>query len=91
MLGVLGPDFATEALGLEAKDLVVIVLPLGIGIVLGILLLNAYGQYLPRRRLIEVGLIALGLLVATLSIAGPITRFLQGVDATPRRSSTCRR
>jgi MFS family permease len=81
VLGVLGPDFATEALGLAPKDFVVIVLPLGIGIVLGILMLNSYGRNLPRRRLIEFGLIALGILVATLSVAGPITRFLQGVDA----------
>jgi MFS family permease len=81
VLGVLGPDFATEALGLSPKDFVVIVLPLGIGIVLGILLLNSYGRNLPRRRLIEVGLIALGVLLSILSIAGPISRFLQGVDA----------
>jgi MFS family permease len=80
VLGVLGPDFARDALGLEAKDLAVIVLPLGFGIVMGILLLNAYGKYLPRRRVIEGGLIALGLLVMALSIAGPISRLLQRAD-----------
>jgi MFS family permease len=80
VLGVLGPDFAREALGLEAKDLAVIVLPLGFGIVMGILLLNAYGKYLPRRRVIEGGLIALGILVMALSVAGPISRLLQNVD-----------
>ena len=32
-------------------------LPLGGGIVMGILLLNAYGKFLPRRRVIEGGLI----------------------------------
>jgi MFS family permease len=80
VLGVLGPDFARDALGLAPKDLAVIVLPLGGGIVMGILLLNAYGKYLPRRRVIEGGLIALGLLVAALSVAGPISRLLQGID-----------
>jgi MFS family permease len=80
VLGVLGPDFATEALGLAPKDFVVVVLPLGIGIVVGILLLNSYGRLLPRRRMIEGGLIALGGMVAVLSVAGPITRFLQGID-----------
>ena len=44
VLGVLGPDFAKETLGLGAKDFAVVVLPLGFGIVTGILLLNAYGQ-----------------------------------------------
>lgn len=81
VLGVLGPDFATRALGLAPKDFVVVVLPLGFGLVLGILLLNTYGQYLPRRRVIEGGLVVLGILLALLSVAGPVTRALQA--ATP--------
>ena len=47
VLGVLGPDFAQTALGLRPKDFAVIVLPLGGGIVMGILLLNSYGKFLP--------------------------------------------
>jgi MFS family permease len=81
VLGVLGPDFAETALGLAAKDFAVVVLPLGGGIVMGILLLNAYGRYLPRRRVIEGGLISLGIALAALSVAGPISRFLQRADA----------
>jgi MFS family permease len=81
VLGVLGPDFAQSALGLDAKDFAVVVLPLGFGIVTGILLLNAYGQYLPRRRVIEGAMIALGFLLAALSVAGPISRLLQRADA----------
>jgi MFS family permease len=81
ILGVIGPDFATESLGLSTKDFVVVVLPLGIGVVLGVLGLNSYGRYAPRRRLIEVGLIALGVLVTLLSIAGPISRFLQRIES----------
>jgi MFS family permease len=80
VLGVLGPDFAVTALGLEPKDFAVIVLPLGGGIVMGILLLNAYGKFLPRRRVIEGGLITLGLMLALLSVAGPISRILQRAD-----------
>jgi MFS family permease len=79
--GVIGPAFAEESLGLETEDVWVIVLPLGAGVVLGVLALNSYGRYLPRRRLIEVGLIVVGVLVALLSVAGPISRFLQGVSA----------
>src|SRR6185369_12999287 len=81
VLGVLGPDFAQSTLGLKPKDIAVIVLPLGGGIVMGILLLNAYGKFLPRRRVIEGGLIVLGVALALLSIAGPISQFLQRVDA----------
>jgi MFS family permease len=81
VLGVLGPDFAQETLGLAAKDFAVVVLPLGFGIVTGILLLNSYGRYFTRRRTIEGALIALGILLAALSAAGPISRLLQRADA----------
>jgi MFS family permease len=80
VLGVLGPGFAKTALGLKPKDTSIIVLPLGAGIVMGILLLNSYGKFLPRRRVIEGGLILLGVMLALLSIAGPISQFLQNVD-----------
>jgi DHA3 family macrolide efflux protein-like MFS transporter len=80
VLGVLGPDFAEETLGLQPKDFVVVVLPLGAGIVMGILLLNTYGKYLPRRRVIEGGLVLLGAMLAILSVAGPLSRFLQQAD-----------
>ena len=80
VLGVLGPDFAKDALGLTTKDFVVVVLPLGFGVVMGVLLLNSYGKYLHRRRVIEGGLIFLGIMLAALSAAGPISRFLQNAD-----------
>jgi hypothetical protein len=81
VLGVLGPDFAQETLGLQPEDFAVVVLPLGFGIVTGILLLNSYGRYFHRRRVIEGGLIVLGILLAALSAAGPISRLLQRADA----------
>jgi MFS family permease len=81
VLAVLGPDFATETLGLAPKDFVVVVLPLGMGIVTGILLLNSYSRLFPRRRLMEGGLVALGVLLTGLAAAGPITRFLQRAEA----------
>ena len=81
VLGVLGPGFATETLGLAPKDFVVVVLPLGMGIVTGILLLNSYGRLFPRRRLMEGGLVALGVLLTAMSAAGPITRLLQRAGA----------
>jgi DHA3 family macrolide efflux protein-like MFS transporter len=83
VLGVLGPDFATEALGLQPKDFVVVVLPLGFGIVTGILVLNAYGRLAPRRRIIETGLLAFGVLLMILSIVRRLVEFLQGVSAPP--------
>jgi MFS family permease len=81
VIGVLGPDFAEDTLGLKPEDLFVVVLPLGIGIVMGVLLLNSYGRFVPRRRAIEGGLIALGTLLAAMTVAGPISRALQRVEA----------
>ena len=76
VVAVLGPSFARDTLGLSPKDLIVVVLPLGIGIVMGVLLLNNYGKYFARRRAIEVGLVVLGVLLVILTVAGPISRLL---------------
>ena len=79
ILGVLGPGFAEQTLGLAPKDLIVVVLPLGLGIVMGVLLLNAYGKLVTRRHAIEAGLFTLGVLLLLLDVAGPVSRFLTGV------------
>jgi MFS family permease len=79
VVAVLGPKFARDTLGLSAKDLIVVVLPLGLGIVFGVLLLNNYGKYVVRRRAIEVGLVLLGVLLVILTVAGPVSRILTGV------------
>jgi len=77
ILGTLGPGFATKTMGLGPKDFALIVLPLGLGIVMGILVLNSYGRYLPRRRTIEGGMITMGVLLAVLALVGPISTFLE--------------
>lgn len=84
VLGVLGPGFAKDVLGLREKDFVVIVLPLGLGVVAGAFAVNALQAYVPRRRVIEGGLVTLGVCLAAISIAGPIAQFLRNVnDAAP--------
>jgi MFS family permease len=81
VLGVLGPQFAKDSLGLQPKDFAVVVLPLGFGIVMGILILNSFGHLVPRRRIIEGGLVALGIFVAVIVSAGPISRALTSATA----------
>jgi MFS family permease len=78
ILGVLGPSFARDVLGLTGEGLAVVLLPLGAGLVIGILVLNAYGRLLPRRRVIEGGLIGLAVALALLALAEPISSFLKG-------------
>jgi MFS family permease len=76
ILGTLGPGFAKSTLALGEKDFALIVLPLGLGIVMGILALNSYGRYLPRRRTIEAGMVGMGVLLVLLACALPISNFL---------------
>ena len=76
ILGTLGPGFAKQTLALGEKDFALIVLPLGLGIVMGILVLNSYGRYLPRRRTIEAGMIGMGIMLALLALSTPISNFL---------------
>jgi predicted MFS family arabinose efflux permease len=76
VLGVLGPGYATDTLGLSERDFVVVVLPLGMGLITGVLALNVYGKYFSRRRSIEGGLIGLGLALVVLAIAQPVTSAL---------------
>ena len=87
VIGVLGPSFAKTTLGLDPKDLIVVVLPLGLGIVFGILVLNSYGRFVVRRRAIEGGLIILGLLLLLLTAAGPISRMVNAVDRSNQISN----
>jgi MFS family permease len=79
VIAVLGPSFARDTLGLSPKDLIVVILPLGLGIVMGVLILNSYGKYVTRRRAIEFGLVLLGILLLILTVAGPVSRILTGV------------
>jgi MFS family permease len=76
VLGVLGPSFAEKTLGLKPEDFVVVVLPLGIGVVMGILILNAYGRLVPRRRVIEASLVALGIFLCAVAGSGQISNFI---------------
>lgn len=69
VLGVLGPGLAATV-GLEPNQLAVIVVPLGIGVVIGVFGLRKFGQYVSHRRAAEGGHIVLGLLTASLALAG---------------------
>ncbi len=69
VLGVIAPAFTRDVLGLEEGQLIVILLPLGMGLVGGIAILNVIGKYLPRRRLIEGGMVALALSLVILGLA----------------------
>jgi len=81
VIGVLGPNLAST-LGLDPKQLIVVVLPLGLGVVAGVFGLPRLGAGLSRRRAGEGGLIVFGLLAAGIAAVGPVGR-ATGVPEIP--------
>ena len=75
VLGAIGPGFATDILLLRAEDFFFIMGPAGMGAVVGILFLNSYGKGLPKRLVIDIGLVAMGLTLIALALVRPIASF----------------
>ncbi|MFL5686362.1 MAG: MFS transporter [Chloroflexota bacterium] len=78
VLGVLGPSLAVSV-GLEPQNLAVVVIPLGIGVVLGVFGLRRFGEGWPRRRVAEAGLLILGAVTAALAGAGWLDESMRGI------------
>ena len=76
VMGALGPGFATQILRLRAQDFFFIMGPAGLGAVIGILFLNSYGKQLPRRLLIDVGLVAMGVTLMAIAAVKPVVQLL---------------
>jgi MFS family permease len=73
VLGAIGPGFATDILLLTPEDFFFIMGPAGLGAVVGILFLNSYGKGLPKRFVIDVGLVAMGVTLILLALVRPVT------------------
>src|SRR6185312_8319579 len=71
VIGVLGPNLALS-IGLDPKNLIVVVLPLGLGVVAGVFGLSRLGGRIPRRRAGEGGLIAFGSLALAIAFVSAI-------------------
>src|SRR5947208_3178112 len=73
VIGALGPGFATQILRLRAEDFFFIMGPAGLGAVTGILFLNGYGRSIPRRLLIDSGLVAMGITLIAIAAVKPVS------------------
>jgi MFS family permease len=76
VLGAIGPGFAVDILGLSPENFFFIMGPAGLGAVLGILFLNSYGRDIPKRLVIDFGLVAMGLTLILLAIIKPVSSSL---------------
>jgi MFS family permease len=75
VMGAIGPGFARDILRLSEEDFFFVMGPAGLGAVMGILFLNAYGKRIPRRLVIDIGLLAMGVTLIALAVVKPITGF----------------
>jgi MFS family permease len=73
VLGAIGPGFAQDILRLDSEDFFFIMGPAGIGAVVGILFLNSYGKRIPKRLVIDLGLVAMGVTLLILASIRPLT------------------
>jgi hypothetical protein len=72
VLGAIGPGFAVDILGLSSENFFFIMGPAGLGAVVGILFLNSYGKSIPKRLVIDVGLVAMGVTLVLLAVVKPV-------------------
>lgn len=73
VLGAIGPGFAVDVLGLTSENFFFIMGPAGLGAVVGILFLNSYGKAIPKRLVIDIGLVAMGITLVLLAIVKPVS------------------
>jgi len=71
--GALAPGFVREVLKLNERNVVVLVAPAGVGVVLGLGLLNAIGKRISRANAVGTGLIVVGLALLVLAGARPLS------------------
>ena len=88
VLGAIGPGFAVDILGLSPENFFFIMGPAGLGAVVGILFLNSYGKNIPKRLVIDIGLVAMGITLVLLAIVKPVSSAFGGAagpieDAVP--------
>jgi MFS family permease len=69
--GALAPGFVREVLHLGERNVVVLVAPAGIGVVLGLAVLNVIGNRISRANAIGTGLLVVGLALLVLAAARP--------------------
>ena len=81
VLGAIGPGFAVDVLGLTSQNFFFIMGPAGLGAVVGILFLNSYGKNIPKRLVIDLGLVAMGITLVLLALVKPTAGFFGAATA----------
>jgi MFS family permease len=76
-ISVLIPEYIYKVLQIPATNAsLIIMLPLGLGLITGAVFNGAYGKYLSRRKLVEVSIIGVSLMLLSFAFAPIISNFL---------------
>ena len=76
--GALAPGFVREVLGLGEKNVFVLVAPAGLGVVIGLVVLNAIGARLSPSRAIDTGLLVTAVALVVLAAERPLAAVFRG-------------
>jgi predicted MFS family arabinose efflux permease len=79
MLGVIGPRFLAEEVGIPASDLYLVLAPGGIGLGIGVALVGRFSTEANRLRMISLATFAAGLGLLAFSALSPAARFVTGL------------
>jgi hypothetical protein len=72
MIAALGPEFMFQVIGLPTEDIVYIVLPAGLGVIVGVILVNQVLKAFPRDKVIDSALMTAGLALLGIALVDPI-------------------
>lgn len=72
VLATLAPGYVVNVLGIRAEDSVFVLAPAGVGMVLGTGLLSRWGPAFDRDRLVNAGLVLIGLALSLLATIGAL-------------------
>ena len=80
MLGAIGPGFLKNVLGIDANQLYTIMVPGGVGLVIGVIVVGRIANPNNRRTMINLALLAAGLVLLVFALIEPVTRWFFGLS-----------
>lgn len=76
MIGTLAPGFVTRVLGLTAEDAVAVILPTGIGMIVGVVTVGSLAKWIGSQRLVDGSMILIGITLIGLAAVPVLQRVL---------------
>ena len=72
MIAALGPEFMSKVIGLPTEDIVYVVLPAGLGVITGVVLVNRVLKIFARDKVVDIALTTAGLSLMGIALVDPI-------------------